>query len=205
MAFGLLRATLRWSQPQGDPAPRLRLGCLWEDRDGAQGAVQALGGLTEAPRRQGRRTLWLLPSGYGDAEEINVNLYRNARFLRRLLLFAYADEGGPRWHELCPVLTIVLVKSLTSGPATTVRMWADDPPEPTGAAAAAAGSQPAPGVAPSTALTAALLSVHFVDGMAVLRREAAYVDGPQAALASAYGWNLHWVQGRTITKVGNTY
>jgi tellurite resistance protein TerA len=179
-AWGRLRATLSWTQPAGLSQPRLRLGCLWESRTGDQGVVQVLGGLTEAPRIAKRRTVWVTESAYGTSEEIDVNLYRNIRRLRRLLLFAYADDGAPDWDALGAVLTIKPPHD-----DDLVEMWVDKPVQGTS--------------------TCVLATMHAVDGILVVRREMDYVSGPQSLLAQAYGWDLHWVQGRTITRTASTY
>ncbi|GAB7191279.1 hypothetical protein NUM3379_19860 [Kineococcus sp. NUM-3379] len=164
---GTVRATLTWRPQLSRAGVRLstdvHLGCLWELRDGPAGIVQDLGGAFSAPGFGARQVLRLGPRSEETGEELLLDL-RHVDALRRMVLFATGRRRSPDWAALDAVLTV----RLPTGERLRVAL---EPP-------------------PGPALSCAVVSVHNVGGDLVLRRELDYLDGPQRAVAEAYGWDL---------------
>lgn len=176
---GPLYLTLGWSDLPTDPRSRraglrrstdIHLGCLWEMSDGDRGVLQSLGDGAALAPGHGSTVLRRGPRSETEGETVTAALAQMHR-CKRLLLFAYAYSGTPDWGSLGVVLTAEL-------PAAVLEVR--------------------PGPAPPGAGVCALMTIHRVGRDLVVRREAAYLTGQQAAVAQAYGWDLPWADGRVV-------
>ena len=179
---GSLQITLNWSRVPVDPRSRaaglqrstdIHLGCLWATTEGARGVVQAYRGGPDAAIGVGGTLLRLGPRSETEGQTLTVAL-RQAPHLQRLLLFAYADNGHPEWEPL----GLTCTATLRGGIAV---QWGLHP-------------------APPGATVCALGSLHRVGGTLVLRRESRYVTGQQQAVAEAFGFDLVWLEGRSVVQ-----
>ncbi len=180
---GSLQLALTWSTLPTDQrsvqaglrrSTDVHLGALWEMNDGQSGAVQTLGdGATAAPG-YGSTVLRLGGRSETEGQTLTVAL-RAVGDLKRLLLYAYAVSGQPEWDALAPLLAL----TLRGGISVQMRLDA----------------------APPGAGTCALLSLHRVGGVLVVRREAQFLQGQQQQVAEAFGWDLPWASGRTLPPV----
>ncbi|PPK95365.1 tellurite resistance protein TerA [Kineococcus xinjiangensis] len=175
---GTVHAVLTWQPRLSAAGVRLstdvHLGCLWELRDGPAGIVQELGGTFSAPGFGSRQVLRLGPRSEEAGEELLLDL-RHVDVLRRMVLFATGRRGAPDWASLQAILSLRL---------------------PTGERLETALEPPG-----SPAASCAVVSVHNVGGDLVLRRELEYLDGPQRAVAEAYGWDLDFDAEGTVPRV----
>ncbi len=180
---GSLQLALTWSTLPTDQrsvsaglrrSTDLHLGALWEMNDGQSGAVQTLGDGTTAAPGYGSTVLRLGGRSETEGQTLTVAL-RAVGDLKRLLLYAYAISGRPEWDALAPLLAA----TLRGGISVEMRLDA----------------------APPGAGTCALLSLHRVGGVLVVRREAEFFPGQQQQVAEAYGWDLPWASGRTLPPV----
>jgi len=148
----------------------LDLGALYEFTDGSKGVVQALGNAFR-DRAEGEPVVWLDGddrSG-GGGENLYVDL-RQARKIKRVLVFAFIYEGVPNWAAADGVVTLFP----TGGPEVEVRLDEHDEKSPMCA------------IAQITS-----------DGTEIsVQREVRYVQGGQQALDEAFGWGMKWRTGR---------
>lgn len=180
---GSLQLALTWSTLPTDQrsvqaglrrSTDVHLGALWEMNDGQSGAVQTLGDGASAAPGYGSTVLRLGGRSETEGQTLTVAL-RAVGDLKRLLLYAYAISGQPEWDALAPLLAL----TLRGGISVQMRLDA----------------------APPGAGTCALLSLHRVGGVLVVRREAQFLQGQQQQVAEAYGWDLPWASGRTLPPV----
>jgi tellurite resistance protein TerA len=179
---GSMHLTLTWSTLPPDPraaaaglrrSTDLHLGCLWEMNDRSSGLIQTFAEGNLSARCEGNTVLRLGARSETEGQTLTLAV-RHLSLLRRMVVFAYADNGFPQWATLAPLLT----GQLRDGVIIECRF----------------------GPPPDWGTICAIASLHRVGGVLVLRRENEYLNGQQQTVGEVFGFDLPWVAGRTVRR-----
>lgn len=165
---GLLTVNVDWDRQRTEggvwQTADVHLACLWQTVDGQSGLVHS-DGRHSAPGFGSHQVMRLGERNEDTGEVLSVDA-KHLDVMARLLVVATSRRSPPRWADIGVHVNLDLV----SGARVVVR--SDDPPARL-----------------ERARSVALASVHLVDGVAVVRREDDFVDGPVRQVALDYGWD----------------